>query len=56
MLEMIAGFNCLKADKLTLDDVAQAIYTGKGDNATSVRNALAWYALEEVARELNPDL
>jgi hypothetical protein len=56
MLEMIAGFNCLKGDNLNPDAVAQAIYTGKGDNAVNVRNALAWYALEEVARELNPNL
>lgn len=55
MLEMIAGFNCLKNDKLTADQVAAAIYEDT-DDSTTVRNALAWYALEEVARELCPNL
>lgn len=43
----IAGFNCVGCDA---EQVAIALYTGKGDNVTEVYNALAWYALEEVAR------
>ena len=43
----IAGFNCVDCDA---EAVAIALYTGKGDNVTEVYNALAWYALEEVAR------
>lgn len=43
----IAEFNCVD---LTTDQVAIALYTGKGDNVTEVYNALAFYALEEVAR------
>ncbi len=43
----IAGFNCVDCDA---EQVAIALYTGKGDNVTEVYNALAWYALEEVAR------
>ena len=43
----IAGFNCVDCDA---EAVAIALYTGKGDNVTEVYNALAFYALEEVAR------
>lgn len=43
----IAGFNCVDCDA---EAVAIALYTGKGDSVTTVYNALAWYALEEVAR------
>lgn len=43
----IAGFNCVDCDA---EQVAIALYTGKGENVTEVYNALAWYALEEVAR------
>jgi hypothetical protein len=50
-LQMIANFNCLKDMKLSTMEIAEAIY----DNPTSesagiVKNALAWFALEEVAR------
>ena len=50
MLAMIAGFNCLKGYELTQDDVAKALYTGKGEDATCIMNAMTWFALEEVAR------
>lgn len=56
MLTMIAGFGCLRNDKLTPTEIGEALYSGRGDVATTVRNAMAWFALEEVARELNPDL
>ena len=45
--QFIAGFNCVDCDA---EQVAAALYTGKGDYVTDVYNALAWYALEEVAR------
>lgn len=45
--QFIAGFNCVDCDA---EAVAIALYTGKGDDVTEVYNALAWYALEEVAR------
>ena len=45
--EFIAGFNCVN---LSREAIAIALYTGKGDSVTEVYNALAWYALEEVAR------
>lgn len=47
-LELIAGFNCLR--DLTALDVSQAIYKHGDDNKPQVLNALAWFALEEVAR------
>jgi hypothetical protein len=56
MLAMVAGFNCLKDDKLSATEIGEALFSGRGDAAQSVRNAMAWFALEEVARELNPDI
>ncbi len=56
MLAMVAGFNCLKNDKLTATEIGEALFSGRGDCVTNVRNAMAWFALEEVARELNPDI
>ncbi len=53
-LALVASFQCLKGDKLTATDVCEAIH-GETDNTVSVKNALAWFALEEVARELCPD-
>jgi len=50
LLEMIAGFNVFKNDSVTVDEVAQAIYQGRGDMVVQILNVLAWYALEEVAR------
>lgn len=55
-LTMIAGFNCLKDLELTSTMVAKVIYgrapsKTMGDDATQVKNALAWFALEETARK-----
>ncbi len=47
-IAFIASFNCLKG--VTQDSIARAIYVGKGDDSTQVLNALAWFALEEVAK------
>ena len=47
-LDMIAGFNCLNG--YTALDVSQAIHKRGDDNKTEVLNALAWFALEEVAQ------
>jgi len=58
-LEMIRGFRCLgnngKPDYSTTE-IAEALYSGRGECADLIRNAMAWFALEEVARELNPDI
>ena len=56
MLTMIAGFGCLRNDKLSPSAIGEALYSGRGEDATTVRNAMAWFALEETARELNPDI
>lgn len=48
--QLIAGFNCLRNDELTAGQVAKTIHTGRGDDVQSIFNALAWFALEEVAR------
>lgn len=47
VFQVIAGFGCVS---LTAEEVAEAIYNPRSDNQTEVFNALAWYALEEVAR------
>ena len=59
MLAMIGGFRCLsnagKPD-YTLAEIGEALFSGRGECADSIRNAMAWFALEEIARELNPDI
>jgi len=49
-LEMINGFGCMESLDLTIDELARAIYSGKGDLTTNIFNCLAWYAGEEVCR------
>lgn len=44
---MIGGFNCLKISE---GEAAEAIHNSRSDDHTSVMNALAWFALEEVSR------
>lgn len=55
LIAMIAGFNCLKQNEPKFrrelnDEIGRALYGKIGDNETTVANALAWFALEEVAR------
>ena len=53
LLEMIAGFNCLEGE-YSVDEVGRAIYSPEDDSELqTVRNAMAWFALEEVAREVS---
>ena len=52
ILSMLAGFGCLKG--LTVDEIARGLYDKKADEHTQVFNALAWYALEEIARPKTP--
>lgn len=48
---MVAGFNCLEDDHDTRKSAAKCLYGGKlTDDDVLVENALAWFALEEVAR------
>jgi hypothetical protein len=64
MLELIRGFGCLQGRNAfgnrvpgyELSEIAEAIHSGRGEAADTIRNAMAWFALEETARELNPDL
>lgn len=46
-MTMVANFNCLKTEPET---VADAIYNSRTKDEENVRNALVWFALEEVAR------
>lgn len=48
LLEFIKSFNC--ANDCTIDEIARAIYQGKGDCVEQVYNCLAWYAGETVCR------
>lgn len=63
-IEFIHSFNCIDKDDITIDDIAKVIYgkefgsqklyaTIDSDESTQILNALAWYALEQVAFELN---
>jgi hypothetical protein len=47
VISMIGNFNCLRV-KSTI--VAEALYNPKTEDPENVRNALAWFALEEVCR------
>jgi len=49
-LGMVASFGCFRGDNLTQDEIARAIYQGKGEMVDQILNGLAWYAGGEVAR------
>jgi len=55
-VDMVSGFNCLgkqdaNAKREYLPSVSRCLYGGRlTDDDTQVANALAWFALEEVAR------
>ena len=58
-LEMIQQFNCFShfsheknkyIHKYTIDEIAKAIYAGKGDLVDQIKNGMAWFAAEEVCR------
>ena len=50
VLSMIQGFGIFRNSPIDTQDLAKALYTGKGPEVTRVYNILAWFALEEVAR------
>jgi hypothetical protein len=56
-LAMVAHFNCLApADNQEKASIARCLYGGRlTDDDTQVANALAWFALEEVARAFERD-
>ena len=49
--DMVCAFNCFKG--YSEHEILTALYSGKGDNVTTVYNGLAWYALESVASQLD---
>ena len=48
MFDMFKKFGCMKG--YSEDEIAKAIYTGKGEYADQILNCLSWYAGEEVCR------
>ena len=49
IVELVAGFNCLNND-YTIDEVGRALYGRYDSDLDTNYNALAWFALEDVAR------
>jgi len=47
IVSMLSHWQCLKG--LSQHEIMEGLYNPKADNKTIVYNALAWYALEEVA-------
>jgi len=47
-IEMIKSFNCIGDDV----DVAAGLYESEHDDETTVKNAMSWFALEEIARSM----
>lgn len=39
----------MQAPDYSVEEIADAIYTGRGDGADIIKNALVWFTLEEVA-------
>jgi len=47
--QTISGFGCIN---LTAEEVSEGMYKADSDHETEVYNALAWFALEEVAHHV----
>jgi hypothetical protein len=57
LLSMISNFNCLSSGDwknrkpdFSENEIAMAIYSGKGEVVTTIQNAMALFAAEEVCR------
>lgn len=57
LLEMVSNFNCLSSGQYpnrkpdySIDEIAKAIYQGKGKSADIILNSMSWFAAEEVCR------
>jgi len=57
MLSMIQNFSCLgsggyknRKPDYTQTEIAEAIFAGRGESATQIKNAMSWFAAEEVCR------
>jgi hypothetical protein len=58
-MAFVASFRCLApADEERRESIARCLYGGRlrDDEDTDVANALTWFALEETARRLHPEL
>lgn len=59
-LSMVCNFTCPHDWGTTEEEVAEVLFGCFGEieeeDEEQIENALAWFALEEIARELNPDL
>ena len=60
LFSMVCSFTCLRDLRVTETQVAAVLFgeseeIDEGDEM-QIENALTWFALEEIARELNPDL
>lgn len=51
-ISFVASFNWLGDDRETRDEIGRAIYGSLEDGGSLVANALAWFALKEVARHI----
>lgn len=56
-IQVVRGFNCLRSDEPHASVVACALWGGscasnRADELLTVRNALAWFALEEVGHTI----
>ena len=47
VIDFVAGFNCLNADDK--QEIGKTLYGNKSKHDTTIANALAWFAAEEVA-------
>jgi hypothetical protein len=57
VISLVRSFNCLitaRKPNYSEDEIAEAIYTEGGEDV--IKEAMAWFALEEIARELNPEI
>lgn len=54
LLEMISKFRCLD-NEYSVDEIAEVLYANSGE-CEFLKNALSWYALEEVAIQLYDDI
>ena len=50
MLSMIQGFGIFRDAPIDTQDLAKALYAGKGPEVATVYNVMSWFSLEEVAR------
>ena len=54
LFSLLAGFRCFKG--MSHEEIAEGLYNAASEHRQTIYNGLAWYAAEEIAREMNPDL